>query len=627
MARHWFRLSSIVVALLVALIVGGTPSAHAADPTSPRYFSQTGFSVDNDAIWDFFNHRGGVATFGYPVSGTFLFEGFTVQFFQRQVVQLDQNGAPRLLNELDPGLMPYTVFNGATIPAIDGAELAGAPPPSDQAATLAFVKANAPDVFEGLPVNFYQTFKNTVPMSSAFPNGGDAGLLPGFDLELWGIPTSRPAFDPNNHNFVYLRFQRGIMMYDDGCKCTQPVLIGDYLKSILTDQNIPKDLEEEAKNSPLFNEYLAGSPDSVRDSNALPNTNMTNAFTPQAAVASGGWIHTNNGVIVDAANNRITLRGFVTITNDTDGTPVTYTLADYQKMKSLGANFQSIRVGAGEIGAWPGRPANASYLAKLDSMVALAKQAGIYSEFKLTMYDVFGFQLAEASPYWNTLWSNGSGAQDGVIAGYKRVWQRYVNEPYVVGYDLLNEPQEGTLNLSDAAFETQYLNPFYAKEIDQLRSIDDHHLAFFQPPLEAETYQVPLDRDRIVYAPHFYPNLRDYLAGKFVTTGYQSMMQRFLSEASVQKAPLYIGEYGMPWAIDSDGNATVQSKYVTLERTAVNLFLANNLSFTRPWFADDSAAVQIGGRLYGWGVIQGRNGLGGTLRTFITDLFTSAAKT
>jgi hypothetical protein len=201
-----------------------------------------------------------------------------------------------------------------------------------------------------------------------------------------------------------------------------------------------------------------------------------------------------------------------------------------------------------------------------------------------------------------------------------------VNEPYVVGYDLLNEPQVGSLTLSDTAFETQYLNPFYAKEIDQLRSIDDHHLAFFQPPLGSTTYQVRLNRDRIVYAPHFYPNLRDYLAGRFVTTEYQPMMQRFLSEASVQKAPLYIGEYGMPWPLDQDGNAATQSKYTALETAAINLFQTNNLSFTRPWYANDSAAVHIGGRLYGWGVIQGRNGLGGALRTFITDLFTSAAK-
>ena len=624
MARRWLAFAGILLFLLVSLASGGTPQAH-ADQTAQQYFAQTGFSVDNSAIWDYFSHRGGVATFGYPVSETFNFEGFTVQFFQRRIIQLDQNGSPRLLNDLDPGLMPYTVFNGATIPASDPTLLSSAPAPSDQAATLAFVKGNAPDVFDGLPVTFYETFQNTVSLSTAFSSGGDAGLLPGFNLELWGIPTSRPAYDPNNHNFVYLRFQRGIMMFDTSCSCTQAILIADYLKSILTNQNIPADLAAEAKSSPLFGEYLAGAPNGVRDSNALPNTNLTTAFVQQPATASAGYVQTSGSKFVDSSGNQIKLRGFVTITNNTDGSPVTYSLADYQKMKSLGANFQSIRVGAGALGAWTGFAANPNYLTQLDSMVSLAKQVGMYTEFKLTMYDVFGFDLAATTPYWNALWYNRAGSQDAVIAGYNSIWSRYVNEPYVVGYDLLNEPQEGTLNLSDASFESQYLNPFYVKEIGQLRSIDSHHIAFFQPPLEAASYLVPLNQPQIAYAPHFYPNLRDFFSGRWTTSGYQPLMQRFLSEAAAQNAPLYIGEYGMPWPIDQDGNATSQTAYANLERTAVNLFIANQLSFTRPWYSNDGAAVSIGGRMYTWSVIQGQNGLGGTMRTFITSIFTSAA--
>jgi len=43
-----------------------------------RYFPQTGFGVDNPAIWGYFSARGGVATFGFPVSETFRLLGFTV---------------------------------------------------------------------------------------------------------------------------------------------------------------------------------------------------------------------------------------------------------------------------------------------------------------------------------------------------------------------------------------------------------------------------------------------------------------------------------------------------------------------------------------------------------------------
>lgn len=256
-----------------------TPTATPSVPHDNRYFPQTGFRIDSDTIWDYFNRRGGVNTFGYPVSRTFLFQGFQVQFFQRRIVQLDQSGHARLLNVLDPGLMPYTSFNGATFPSIDSGLVAAAPPATNSGATLSFIQSHAPDSFQGKPVNFYQTFLNTVSASVAFPSGGDPSLLPGFDLELWGIPTSGVLVDPNNHNFVYLRFQRGILMYDAGCNCTQGVLLADYLKSIITGINLPADLNQEAQDSPFYKQYDSSQPRWVHNPSLLPNTDLTNAFT------------------------------------------------------------------------------------------------------------------------------------------------------------------------------------------------------------------------------------------------------------------------------------------------------------------------------------------------------------
>ena len=258
-----------------------TPTVTPSVPHDNRYFPQTGFRIDNDTIWDYFNRRGGVNTFGYPVSRTFLFQGFQVQFFQRRIVQLDQGGHARLLNVLDPGLMPYTSFNGATFPSIDSGLVASAPSATNSGATLGFVQAHAPDSFQGTPVNFYRTFLDTVSASVAFPSGGDSSLLPGFDLELWGVPTSGVLVDPNNHNFVYLRFQRGILMYDDGCKCTQGVLLADYLKSIITGTNLPADLSQEAQDSPFYKQYDSTQPQWVHNPSLLPNTDLTDAFTQE----------------------------------------------------------------------------------------------------------------------------------------------------------------------------------------------------------------------------------------------------------------------------------------------------------------------------------------------------------
>ena len=213
------RLLSLFLALSLALILVQQLPVAAAD--DPRYFPQTRYRIDNDRFWDFFQRRGGVRTFGYPVSSTFPLLGQQVQIFQRQIVQLQPNGGVATMNLLDEGLMPYTAINGSSFPPSDPSVIKNAPgvnEPNYHLKALQFVKDNAPETWQGQPVNFYSTFLNTVKFEDAFPSGvGDRSLLPGFNLELWGLPTSKPAFDPTNGGFIYQRFQRGIMHYDASC--------------------------------------------------------------------------------------------------------------------------------------------------------------------------------------------------------------------------------------------------------------------------------------------------------------------------------------------------------------------------------------------------------------------------
>src|SRR5207302_3583897 len=117
-----------------------------------------------------FTKRGGLRTFGYPVSRDFLFMGCTSQFFQRLIMQQCDNSGVGTLNLLDGGLMPFTQVNGSTYPAADPDLITGAPVPSDaEYARLAidFVKANAPETVDGEPTQFFTTFQNTVSLSDA----------------------------------------------------------------------------------------------------------------------------------------------------------------------------------------------------------------------------------------------------------------------------------------------------------------------------------------------------------------------------------------------------------------------------------------------------------------------------
>jgi N-acetylmuramoyl-L-alanine amidase len=264
--------------------VGPQSGAAASTPNDPRSFPQTGYRVGEDAFWNYFRVRGGVRNFGYPVSNVFMLDGMKVQIFQRQILQLRPDGGVQTMNILDQGMLAYTHINGSTFPAPDPSVIAQSPKPDAPdylAKTLDFVRAMAPDTFEGEPVNFAKTFFASVTAQDAYPNGvpdGADALLPYFNLEIWGLPTSKPARDPTNPNFIYQRFQRGIMHYDKTCGCTQGLLLADYVKALLTGQNLPPDLASEAKGSKLALQFKPGAPLSLARPNDLPGSDLTNAF-------------------------------------------------------------------------------------------------------------------------------------------------------------------------------------------------------------------------------------------------------------------------------------------------------------------------------------------------------------
>ncbi len=259
--RRPHALASLLTATLLAVVVliglVWPPGLPVSAQQDARFFADTGFRIDDDKIWDYFNKRGGTRTFGLPTSRTFQFLGAPSQFFQRQVLQVTKDGV-RTLNLLDDGILPYTTINGLTLPGADPAVVGATPKPGADygAAVAAFLKQYAPDTFEGEPVGFYQAFAGTVTMADAFPDGnGNADLLLPFSLEVWGFPTSKPTRDPANDSFIYLRFQRGILKYDVACTCTQWLPLGDALKSLITGQDLPDDLATAAADSGLLRQY------------------------------------------------------------------------------------------------------------------------------------------------------------------------------------------------------------------------------------------------------------------------------------------------------------------------------------------------------------------------------------
>ena len=288
------RLLTLMLLTIVVAVGSALPPAGAVTVSAQqdaRYFADTGFRIDDEKVWDYFTKRGGKRTFGLPTSRTFQFMGAPTQFFQRHVLQAGSGGV-RTLNLLDDGLLSYTTIGGTTLPAIDPSVTAAAPKAgagSYNADVSAFLKTYAPDTWEGEPVNFSETFVGTVTLADAFPDGGgSAGLLTLLNLEIWGLPTSKPARDPANNNFVYLRFQRGVMHYDASCKCTQGLLLADALKAIMTGNNLPDDLAAQAADSSLLGQYDMGVHNGPLRQGLPAGIELANAFRPSLDTAQAG---------------------------------------------------------------------------------------------------------------------------------------------------------------------------------------------------------------------------------------------------------------------------------------------------------------------------------------------------
>ncbi len=271
----------VVVAFAISILFS-FPITGQTENQDTRYFSETNFYISNPKFLSYFDSRGGASTFGYPISREFQLLGYRVQIFQRLVMQMTPDGDVRLLNLLDPDIMPYTSINGATFPAPDPAITAEAPPvgsPDYGSKIIDFVRTNAPDEHQGLPVAFGKTFLKPVRLEVAFPaGGGNPEMLPMMDLEVWGVPISRPAYDPLNSNFIYQRFQRNVMHYDRATGTTQGLLLGQYFKALITGYGLPADLDQQATSSRFRRQYNNAMPMGLNRSADLPDTSMAGAF-------------------------------------------------------------------------------------------------------------------------------------------------------------------------------------------------------------------------------------------------------------------------------------------------------------------------------------------------------------
>ncbi|RAV27809.1 hypothetical protein DN748_16905 [Sinomicrobium soli] len=312
-------------------------------------------------------------------------------------------------------------------------------------------------------------------------------------------------------------------------------------------------------------------------------------------------------------------RGFVMNTEDLLGT-IRYTKKDYQRAARMGANFQVIRLDMARLGAWPGYTLDSTYLKELDRMVSLGKTFGMYTGFKMTVYRV---RKSDEKGIWSRLWQNKDNTQDVVIRGWKHLWKRYKEEPYVYSYDLLNEPHKGDVEGSYDEVQEKYLVPLYRRMIDSLRAVDTTKWALYQPILmeknpDRAKQKIPfwetkenIRRPKIMFAPHMY---------QLNLPAIRPTLHRYQKEAELSGAPLFLGEWGSATYDLTDRDISEQQKYGDAYRETARITDSLGMATIKAWFLGSRWKGSNPVGKFTWAIFQDSVAVGTAERKYITDI-------
>jgi hypothetical protein len=320
----------------------------------------------------------------------------------------------------------------------------------------------------------------------------------------------------------------------------------------------------------------------------------------------------------DEQGRHIIPRGFVINTNDHKG-EVFFKSDDYARQVRMGANHQVIRLELGKVSKFPGGNVEPKYLLKLDSLVALGKNHDIKTVFKMTVYGVDKF-------LWEEFWENKNDQQyTTYINAWKVIWERFKDEPYVLGYDIVNEPRKLKMKLSYKDLTDKYLIPLYQRIIDESHKINPDKKILFQSIFMNKGEKIdnnqyaeitsPIHRKNIIFAPHIYQSNVDFI---------QKNMDRFDKESEMLKAPILIGEWGFPTFARTDttlvGNWG-QLKYREMYIRTAEVFDKMGVGSIKAWFLGNRTMqnfLKPGPST--WSIFSDKTDAGTVERKYITDI-------
>ncbi|MCW3073607.1 MAG: glycosyl hydrolase family 5 [Flaviaesturariibacter sp.] len=167
------------------------------------------------------------------------------------------------------------------------------------------------------------------------------------------------------------------------------------------------------------------------------------------------------------------------------------------------------------------------------------------------------FAISDRDTTKPSLWQNEAN-QVKTVALWRKLAERYVNEPWIGGYDLINETNWGFQNAADkngcAETENIPLRKHLIAITDAIRQVDKNHLIFIEANCWANNYKgiLPTWDANMAISFHKYWNNND-----------QASIQQFIDFRNQYNIPVWMGESG------ENSNSWFRSAISLLERNNI----------------------------------------------------------
>ncbi|MGH3430608.1 MAG: glycoside hydrolase family 5 protein, partial [Mycobacteriales bacterium] len=200
----------------------------------------------------------------------------------------------------------------------------------------------------------------------------------------------------------------------------------------------------------------------------------------------------------------------------------------------------------------------------LDRAIARAASRDLYTIIDL--HALPGFQNqhwhCDNPTHWAFFWDH-KHFQDRVVNLWEVIAHRYRDNPWVAGYNLMNEPSDAT---------GQRIRPYYERLRDAVRAIDADRILFVEGNMFSSDFSIFGEVwPNTVYSFHYYPRSVWVDGGPYPgVTGGQFIDRSVVERETLRRtqfmrengAPIWLGEFGAVFAGAED---VVATRYMVLE--------------------------------------------------------------